>query len=231
MLDTTLSDQIEMLRVQLESSLATPLLVVVSSALAEDGKSLVAAELARAMEGAGYSTLLVLADDRTSRADGAPEPRSLNDVCEFGFGRYLITSPRTGTSAIALPTSKLLHTVSRASVQRFVALCRRIFDVTIVETASMFSDSFSMLAALGADGVVLSIREGRRVYAEDRQVARTFARDGVPFLGVVSVAASLVHQRERWTSPARDANAREKTARAPVAVAAHLRPPRGPTSA
>jgi succinoglycan biosynthesis transport protein ExoP len=204
MSETMLSEQIEMLRVQLETSLPTPVVLVVSSARDDDGKNLVASGLARSMESAGYSTLLVLADERTGGALGTLEPKSLDEVVALGIARYSTgRSPRANMSVMVLPSGNIRHTVSRESVVRFSELCRSSYQVTIVETPAALANSFAMLSAIAADGVLLTIREGRRVRGSDRQLAKTLARERAPFLGVVSVAAALIRNEPASVLPNR----------------------------
>jgi hypothetical protein len=192
MAEMTLTNQIEMLRVQLETALPTPAFLVVSSALDGDGKGVVASELARSMEAAGYSTLLVLAEAQPRTVDGGFHPRSLDEVIALGISRYLVRTTRASSNVIFLPGDKIRHSVSRESVRRFAQTCRDAYQVTIVEAAAVMTNSFSMLAAVAADGVLLTVREGRRVCGQDRQLAKALTREEAPFLGVVSVAPSLI---------------------------------------
>jgi Mrp family chromosome partitioning ATPase len=193
MSEKLLSDQIEMLRVQLETALPTPVVLVVSSARDDDGKSLVASGLARSMDAAGYSTLLVLADERSGEAFGSLEPKSLDEVIALGIARYAsVRSSRANMSVMSLPSGNIRHTVSRDAVLRFSEMCRSSYQVTIVETPASLANSFALLAAVAADGVLLTIQEGRRVCSSDRQLAKTLARERAPFLGVVSVSAAVI---------------------------------------
>ena len=192
MAKATLGEQIEMLRVQLETALPTPLLLVVSSAREGDGKNVVASGLARSMDAAGYSTLLVFAGERAPDIDGALEPRSVDEVSEFGIAPYLVRRSRANLHMMALSDDRVRHTVSRESFARFAATCRSTYQVTIIEAAASLTSSFTMFAAVAADGVLLTVREGRRVCAEDRQLAKTLAREKSPFLGIVAVNASTI---------------------------------------
>jgi Mrp family chromosome partitioning ATPase len=183
-------EQLEILRAQLETVLPAPCILLLSSARSDDGKGLVAAGLARCMAAAGYSTLLVHADERKPDVDPTLEqPASLKELCDLGVGRF---SSRTSPGVMALPSRKISHTVSRDDVSRFGETCRNAYQITIVEAASLLTNSFAMLAAFNADAVLLTIREGRRVCAIDRQLAKTLAREKVPFLGVVSVEAAII---------------------------------------
>ncbi len=192
MAKATLADQMEMLRVQLETALPTPLLLVVSSARDDDGKDLVASGLARSMDAAGYATLLVLADERRRHVDGAPEPKSVDEICEFGIAPFLVRRSRASLPLMVLSGDRIRHTVSRESFARFAQTCRGTYQVTIIEAATSLANSFTMFAAVAADGVLLTVREGRRVRAEDRQLAKALAREKAPLLGIVAVNASAI---------------------------------------
>jgi polysaccharide biosynthesis transport protein len=187
----TLFDQIDMLRVQLEKRLPIPSFIVVSSACENDGKSLVASRLARSMSAAGYSTLLVLADERHD-AEGAIKPKSLGEISELGIARYLMRSSLASSDMMVLPTSDMQRTISKTGVARFGETCRNAYKITIIETTAMLSSSFAMLAALLADGVLLTIRHRRRVCINDHQLAKMLAQNEMRFLGVVSVAESAI---------------------------------------
>lgn len=192
MTNIPLLDQIEMLRAQLETALPMPVLLVVSSARSDDGKGMVASGLASSMQAAGYSTLLVLADEQTQDVDAFPEPKSLAELSDRGIGRYAVRAARTHASIIVVPSKKIRHTISREGVTRFSATCRASFQVTIVEVAAVLTNAFAMLMSVAADGVLLTIREGRRVCAEDRQLAKMLVREQAQFLGLVSIQGSAI---------------------------------------
>jgi Mrp family chromosome partitioning ATPase len=210
MFEIRLADQIEMLRVQLETACPTPpALLVVSSARVDDGKSVVASELARSMAAAGYTTLLVLADEQTQNVDSALEPKSLVEVSHLGLMPCLDSrsSPSLGMMILRSDNARD-NTVSRDAVERFCEMCRRTYQVTIVEAIPMLEKSFAAFAAAAADGVLITAREGRRVYDDDRQLAKTLAGEQVTFLGVVCVAASIIQKVPH--SLFQDRGAREK---------------------
>ncbi len=192
MSEATLSDQIELLRVQLETALPTPALLVISSARDADGKGLIASALASSMDAAGYSTLLIRSDEKISGGNGAPQPESLDEVVSHGISRYAIRNSHLSTSVMLLSGDRIRHSISREGMTRFGQACRETYQVTIVDAATALANSFALLAAVIADGVLLSVREGRRVRAEDRQLAKVLAREQASFLGVVAVAAALI---------------------------------------
>jgi hypothetical protein len=216
-IETASLDQIEMLRAQLETVLPAPCLLVLSSARDDDGKNLVASALARCMAVAGYSTLLVLADDQKRSLDNVlDQPASLKEVYEQGVARF---ASGTSPCVMALSSRRISYSVSREDVARFGEACRDSFQITILEAASILTNSFAMLAALNADAVLLTIREGRRVCAQDRLLARLLAREKAPFLGVVSVeAAAIVSEQTAGPPP-------KELPRTPLPVAGVTRAP------
>jgi Mrp family chromosome partitioning ATPase len=188
---TPVGDPFEMLRVKIESALPTPLLLVISSARDDDGKAVVAAQLARSMEGAGYSTLLVRADS-VAGSDAAVRTTSLAELAEIGFAAPVARESGSGLATLVLPAGDALRAVSRETVERFAAACRAAHAVTIVDSAVRLSSALAMLTAVTADGVLLAARRGRRVCAHDRELAKALAQHGLPFLGVVHVAPQLI---------------------------------------
>jgi len=192
----TRMDQIEMLRTQLETSLQLPTILVISSARKDDGKGLVAAGLARSMEAAGYSTLLVLADEQTTAGQGLTEPKSLAEISDLGIARFVRAS-RSSENMMAIPSNNFRQKVSRDAVARFCETCRASYEVTVVDAGPVLRSAFAMLLSAAGDGVLIVIRDGRRVCADDRQLAKMLASEKTPFLGVVSVAASAINDERR----------------------------------
>jgi Mrp family chromosome partitioning ATPase len=198
-----LLDQIEMLRVQLETMLPMPVFLAISSARDNDGKGLLASGLARSMHAASYSTLLVLADERTHDVERGLKPNSLREISDLGIARHLAPPSPASPDVMILPISEIKHAISRIDVARFAETCRSSYKVTIVEAAAMLTNSFAMFATLLADGVLLTVREGRRVCSEDRQLATTLAHNETSFLGVVAVAASMIPDSRSGTARTR----------------------------
>jgi Mrp family chromosome partitioning ATPase len=192
--ETTLVDQLEMLRVQLETSLPLPIVLLVSAARGDDGHGFVASGLARSMHSAGYSTLLVRVDDANER-EKAVEPSFLDDVVEFGIESRLLRGPRASLPTLSLQNTRMRRTVSKTGVARFADICRKSYQVTVVDAPDVLTNSLSLLTAVASDGVILTVREGRRVHKQDREVAKILSRERAPLLGIVSVASSIIEDQ------------------------------------
>jgi len=212
-----IAQNIEMLRVRIERTQALPLVLAVSAALSHDGKTLVAAELAQSMAAAGYRTLLVLADGVGKRADLLSRSTSAAKVGENGLTRYVVTDHSSGFDRLILRNTDPRLDVSRDDVKRLHDACRAAYGVTIIETATAVANPLSMLAASLSDGVLLAIREGRRVKAADRWMAELMTREALPFLGVVAVDGELLKNAETPAKPARTVD----TLRGSVDLAGH----------
>jgi Mrp family chromosome partitioning ATPase len=197
----SLGEQVEMLRVQFETALPGPSVLVVSSAQSGDGKSVAALGLAKSMLAAGYATLVVLAEGRGPRQT-AVEPGSLREILDAGLERFAWKSLRTGCDAIALGNREIRQSASREAVAEFLGACRRAYDFTIVDAGSVLSNNLSLLLAIAADGVMLTVREGRRVHAADRDVVKTLERERAKFLGVVSISGATIRAAAAAAAPA-----------------------------
>jgi len=194
MFESVSSGQIEMLRVQLETAFPKPIVLVVTSAMEGDGKNVLALSLAKEMDAAGYSTLLVLADELTREVDASCELDSLSKFADRDLQPHTFHKPRSGLTMMALSSRRIRDSVSVESVARFVDYCRTSYQITIIEAIPSLQNPFSRLLAIRSDAVILAAREGRRVRTADRQFAKVLERDDVTFIGVVTIDNETVRR-------------------------------------
>jgi Mrp family chromosome partitioning ATPase len=197
---TQISDQLELVRVDIETAYPLPALVVVSSALESDGKSMVANELAHSMVAAGYSTLLILTEEQSGHKDDAPPFPDLSNISAAELASHVVRVGSPPLSTLALPNA-VQHAVGRHAVCSFLMSCREMHAVTIVDAPVMLSNAFAMSAVLAANGVLLSARTGRRICAADHKLARIVGAEEISFRGVVSVDENLIRSTKTPPRP------------------------------
>jgi Mrp family chromosome partitioning ATPase len=159
-------DAFVVLRATVDSYTAMPAIVLVTSALAGDGKSTVALGLARAYADAGVEVALVNANaDRPS-----------NIICT---AKHL--------SAVSFPEKPGSLVVPADVTPPFLDHLRERFGVTIVDAGTIAERGTTLQVARIADAVILAVRHGRRRVREDEQGIEMLSRVGARLVGVVPV--------------------------------------------
>ena len=169
--------------------------VVVTSPLAEDGKTTCATNLAITLALRGSSTLLIDADLRrgvvhvpfeVNRAPGLSEA-----LVRPGFASDMIRSIRVG------PENRELHFLTTGSLPAnpsgllesgFPALLERLreqFDFIVIDSPPVNIISDASVLGLHADGVLVVARSGVTQSGALSYATEQLARVGVPLLGVV----------------------------------------------
>jgi Mrp family chromosome partitioning ATPase len=183
-----------MLRARVENAMEKPFALIVSSALATDGKSVCAQGLAQSMAEADYRTLLIDIDHEKPALRSAPRLKALpgaNSEPE-ALERALFRDQKTGITALSLTDAILSAKASKESVAELIAALRPRFDAIVIEAARLASSSIGVLFASRCDGLILSVREGRSVRSEDRAVVELVEREGLNFFGVVTVGGQTI---------------------------------------
>jgi Mrp family chromosome partitioning ATPase len=187
------ANQFQMLRARIETALKAPYSLLISSATANDGKSVCAQGLASSMAAAGHSTLLIDLDHDAPRLQGLPQIKSLK--LDHGTGeldRAMVLDPKTGLTLLALSNAALSATASKANVSAVIAYLRTRFDTIVIDAARITESSIGTIFASECDAVILATREGRTVRAEDRATLETLDRENAKFFGVVTIGAKAI---------------------------------------
>ena len=169
------SDPFFVIRTTIEAELSTPGVLVVSSAVNNDGTTGVAAGVVRSLTAAGYATLAVDA------AASVPGAVNMDEA-----GAHLAESARplqAGCDILSIAPAQALSASGHA-IKAFYESARSRYDYTIIDAAVIGTGGLAFARA--ADGVVLALREGRAVDRADRDTVELFARLRVHFLGVVA---------------------------------------------
>lgn len=170
--------------------------VMITSALAGEGKTTSAANIAASFAETGKSVLVVDADLRS------PDIHELFDVPQSaGVSDYLIEPEAAPLAAYVRPTNvegvgivtagtRLQHPESLTSrIEPLISAARQVADVVIVDASPILgaSDAFDILPLV--DTVLLAVRSGRLTEAAAQRVAELLGRFHVPVAGVVVIAA------------------------------------------
>ena len=187
---------------------ARPDVLVVTSALAGEGKTTTALDLARSLAGTGERVLLVEADLRRpglGAALGLEGGPGLSDVLA-GQAELASALRPGGTEGLqVLPAgsvppnpSELLGSPPMADL---VATLRNGFDTVVLDAPPVLPVTDAVVTAAVADGVLLLVRWGRTRRAEVAEAAAMLERGGVTVLGGVLTRRRLTRtQRRRYSS-------------------------------
>ncbi|TYP87187.1 polysaccharide biosynthesis tyrosine autokinase [Blastococcus xanthinilyticus] len=217
-----------------------PRVIMVSSAVAAEGKSTLAANLAVALAEAGHRVTLVEADLRHPRVatylglvDGTGVTSVLSGAADLDD---VLQSYRDGTLSV-LPAGKVppnpSELLASARLRTLVDRLRAANDFVIVDTPPLLLVADGAAVAPAMDGVLLSVRTGRTRRDELEQAVALLRRVGARTLGVVLNLApgsalpgrGYGYQGDEPTGPGADAE--------PAPVPQRMRPavPRGAVAA
>ena len=186
-----MSEQFAALRARIESEVATPASILVTSARSGDGKTATASCLAANLSTAGYRVLLVDAS-RSSRLDHVVGPRRLlatkpEEVLEFVRSRA-----EGGEDVLNLTNSELAESLSTDVIRTIMPLLKEAYDYVLIDSAEYLTSTPALLFGSIVDGVLITVRKGRTAVADDSELSKTLAASHVNVLGIVSVAPKAV---------------------------------------
>jgi capsular exopolysaccharide synthesis family protein len=139
-----------------------PVLAVVS-AKADDGRTLVAAELARAFAAAGEPTLLIDADFRTPalhRAFGVRNRAGLADFLEGRDSQLAHCAENLSVLVAGRSSADPLELLSRPRMQDLLAAAAKRYRVVLVDTPAAACGPDLQLSAAFAGGALVVVRQG-----------------------------------------------------------------------
>jgi Mrp family chromosome partitioning ATPase len=168
--ETPLNHQVHLLRSRVEAEFEMPAVVMVTSALDGDGKSLTAHSLASSLMKSGHRAALVSLTGRGK---------------EVGEGTTAELSREDGS------------VIGRDRLATFVQEMRVKYDFTIVDAGTFLSSNAAMALAHSVDGVLLTVRIGRAPSDEDQLTIRTIEQSGGRVVGIVAADADTIARFER----------------------------------
>lgn len=189
--------EVQMLRAHLESSTSGPSIIMVTSAEAGDGKSLIAHALAHALAKVGRRCALF---DATVQSKGDLSRLALPEA-----------GARTNMPVVMpLPVDDPTLAPSREALSAFMDTVRASYDFAIVDTPPFLSSDLAMALGEAADGILLSIRVGRAPSEQDVATIRVIEASKGNVLGVVAATAESIRDFKKMQTAAFKAVAIER---------------------
>jgi Mrp family chromosome partitioning ATPase len=191
----TMNAQVQLLRSRVEADLGKPAVVMVTSALPGDGKTLTAHSLAMSFGRSGHRVALA-----GPAAIGA-DPRCV--------------------SVVGLPPEEGRVT-ERDRLVEFIEKARSEYDYTVVDAGTFLRSNTAMALAPLVDGILLTVRVGRAPSDDDELLVRTIDHSRGRIVGVVVTDAKAIEDFERERVGERGAAAppAQRRTEAPAAFAA-----------
>jgi len=174
-MESHLTAKYQLLRARIESDLASPAVILVTSALPGDGKSVTASGLADSLARVGRRVVLV-DDGAASRA----------------FGQSADASETAAFPIVSLPLDARDPSAQSDTIGAFVRGLRKKFEFAIIDGAAFTRSSVPVVLAGLADGVLLTVRLGRAHSEDDLLMCRTLEPAKANVLGVVAVSSETI---------------------------------------
>ncbi len=207
------------IRATVETDIAAPGILAISSAVTGDGKTAVAAGIARSLASAGYPTLVLDAGNVVA-LEPASAPRALTVEAVHERLNHAVRATESGCDYLSL-LDLGAGVTSSVSIAALYQAVRERYAYAVVDAGVLNGTGLAL--ARGADGVVLAIREGRAIVPPDGESVELLNRLKVRFLGVVAtterhpgdydIAATLV---ERLKNVPSQAGVLRETATVPI---------------
>jgi Mrp family chromosome partitioning ATPase len=205
---------------RVETELTSPAALLITSALAGDGTTMIAARIAETFIQEGYRVAVVDARE-------AGDAERVTNVDSSGAFVGDKSADRSGAYAeINLHDLRDAFAGSRRDVSALVARLRARYDYVIVNAPTFSTGSMPTLFADCCDALMICVLSGRPARAEDRRITTYLDTGGKPTIGIVSTTKAAIanfdavaQRRTRSTVPLHDLT-EERTARVPVITGA-----------
>jgi len=174
-----------LLRARIEAGVRRPAVLTVTSARAGDGKSLVSYGLAANLAEANYKVLFVGADQNRPAQFAASAP-TISDHPAFDVLRYATTTADGKPDVLGLHGPGVVATGSIDAIRATFARCRERYEYVVIDTSVAGKSGLALLLAAAADGVIVSVRQGRSILEADKDMSNLLRTAGANLLGVVT---------------------------------------------
>jgi Mrp family chromosome partitioning ATPase len=176
------------LRSTVEAQCPPPSTILVTSAMSCDGKTTVAAGLAKSLANSGYRTLAVDAGatPHLARALDASELPAVSSLAFDEEEKPMIRLVGNRLDAVSLARADVAAR-SHAEFDEFFAELRHRYEFVVVDGGELLGSAAALARAVNA--IILTVRRGRAATQADRDVALLLARLDAPILGVVETSA------------------------------------------
>lgn len=173
------------IRTTLQSALALPFVICVTSSQAADGKTSLSVGTARAFARAGFETLIVDANPLAPGVAQALGLKALPSPPTLDSATLTITPAGGLLSAASIATHRLADDAKPADVRAFAQHLRTAYNVTIVDLSEVFFGDFAVHWCAAADGVVIAARYARFADDDDHRLVATLEHAGATIVGCV----------------------------------------------
>lgn len=212
------SQQFGQLRARIEATFAGPALLVVTSAVRGDGKTVTAFGLAESLAVAHHRVLLI---DANSAAPSLARMHQPPTATWPDVSRATLAVAQQRFSGLSLADERFETGTSIEAIKTAVAGLRTQFDFIIVDTAPLIKSDLAVLFSTVADGTLLTLRLGRLPSPADEQTMSTLNRVGANVAGLLTVTPAMIkgfgHARPETVQPIRVPVPRHVTSRHTVA--------------
>lgn len=190
--------------------------VLVTSALAREGKTTLASQLAVSMARAGRRVILVDGDLRRPRlhrvlrrdlhpglaelARNDARPQEIVQTADLE-GLYLVTAGHCDAAA--------LEAVSQGRLDGFLNSLRDTFDMVLIDSSPLLTTADSMILAHLADGVVLSVVQDRTRLPRLFEAVQRLRAVDLPLIGIVIHGTAPSRYRSYYRSYTIDVEVRK----------------------
>jgi polysaccharide biosynthesis transport protein len=179
-----------------------PQSILITSALAQEGKTTTAANLAIAMAQYGHKVVLIDSDfhrPRVRKLFSVPQEEGLSnllvgnkDIKEALFETYVNNLYVIPSGPIPPNPSEILGS---KRMQVLVSQLKLRFNKIIIDSSPIVPLSDSLVMAKSVDGVVLVVRAGKTPRKVVRNAVDKFAGINIPILGAVLNSVDVKHDR------------------------------------
>jgi len=166
--------RLQKLRTQIEASVPSPAIILLTSARPDDGATLAANNLADCLAAFGHRVALL-----SNTTERAANQRDQSPISLFLLSKELARG--RVSDAVAALTEKM----------------RREYDYTIIDGPLLTESSVAMLLASAAEAVLLVVRIGRSAGPEDESMTEALHLAEARVLGVIGVSETNIGKEGR----------------------------------
>jgi len=185
------SQQFGQLRSRIEAACSGPTLIVVTSAVRGDGKTVTAFGLAESFAAAQHRVLLV---DANTEAPTLPRVHHVSapQFASCDYSRQAVPVSGQAFDGISLADQRFEDAMSMESVRGLAANLRENFDFIIIDAPRLVKSNLAVLFATIADATLLTLRFGRMPSQADGRTMATLNKVGAKVLGVLTVEPAMM---------------------------------------